>query len=203
MAFTNNWDNNIPSGAVAANQIDEHIRRVRLDVYERLASIFKDINADPLELKSAIIGAKDHSILSIAPHGFMPIDDEDDIERLDTNINTDNSGGGEMYLPLMLPVGMKVRRYAVLVNRGTRTNAKLLVRSINVTTGAAVDIVPLVTKTTAGIFLLTHDAEIEDTVAANEARFIRVSFDYSGLPARGAIYGVQITYDSAGPIASF
>lgn len=55
MAYTNAWSNAIPAGSVAANFIDDHIRQLRLDIDERLATIVNDIDADPLTLKTNIV----------------------------------------------------------------------------------------------------------------------------------------------------
>jgi hypothetical protein len=51
MAYSNAWDPTRPSGAVAANQIDTEIQAVRLDLQERLKTLFgiTTFTADPLQ----------------------------------------------------------------------------------------------------------------------------------------------------------
>lgn len=55
MAFTNNMSVIIPAGSVAANLIDNHIRQTRLDFKERLASVFNDLDVDPMTFKASFI----------------------------------------------------------------------------------------------------------------------------------------------------
>ena len=46
--YTNEWSNDVPSGSEQAKNIDNHFRRLRLDIFERLTSVFGDLDADPL-----------------------------------------------------------------------------------------------------------------------------------------------------------
>src|SRR5688572_18597369 len=57
MAYTNTWAEDIPAGTEQAKTIDNHIRQARLDVGERLASVFEDLDADPMVLKSSAFPA--------------------------------------------------------------------------------------------------------------------------------------------------
>lgn len=48
MPYTNAWSDNTPLGTLAANQIDESIRQLRLDIHERMNMIVVDWEADPV-----------------------------------------------------------------------------------------------------------------------------------------------------------
>lgn len=51
MSYTNSWSNTIPLGSSAANLIDDDIRQVRLDIYERINTILGSngaMTADPV-----------------------------------------------------------------------------------------------------------------------------------------------------------
>lgn len=48
MPYTNSWDDDVPAGTVAANLIDDHIRRLRLDLHERMDELVEDWTTDPV-----------------------------------------------------------------------------------------------------------------------------------------------------------
>src|SRR6476620_10194348 len=58
MPHTNPWDTTSPPGTELAKNIDDHLRRLRLDITERLADIVDDPYADPLVLKNQFTGQK-------------------------------------------------------------------------------------------------------------------------------------------------
>ncbi len=48
MAYTNAWSNIVPAGSDALNTADDQIRRLRLDVQERMDDVVADWTADPV-----------------------------------------------------------------------------------------------------------------------------------------------------------
>lgn len=48
MAYTNAWTDNVPLGSEAAKNIDDFMRRVRLDIHERMDNVVADWTADPV-----------------------------------------------------------------------------------------------------------------------------------------------------------
>lgn len=48
MSFTNRWRTTIPSSVVKVNQVDDHIRRLRVDIDERMDGEGVDWSADPI-----------------------------------------------------------------------------------------------------------------------------------------------------------
>lgn len=48
MPYTNPWVDNIPLGSAPANTIDEQLRRLRLDIHERMNNIVVDWETDPV-----------------------------------------------------------------------------------------------------------------------------------------------------------
>jgi hypothetical protein len=49
-SYTNAWSNVVPAGSDPANTADDHMRRIRLDLFERLSDIVQDWTADPVLL---------------------------------------------------------------------------------------------------------------------------------------------------------
>jgi hypothetical protein len=52
MAHTNAWNVTDPPGTEQAKNIDNHIRKLRVDIGDRLADLVVDVMADPLKLKA-------------------------------------------------------------------------------------------------------------------------------------------------------
>lgn len=52
MAYTNAWSNAVPAGSDAANTIDDQIRRLRLDIDERMTDLVDNWEADPVVSQS-------------------------------------------------------------------------------------------------------------------------------------------------------
>src|SRR2546421_10389685 len=56
MAYTNAWSEITPAGTDAANTADDAIRRLRLDLRERMADLVVSWNADPIVAQAKILG---------------------------------------------------------------------------------------------------------------------------------------------------
>lgn len=52
MAYTNSWTTVAPAGSAAANTADDEIRKLRLDLEERMNDLVNDWTVDPVVLKS-------------------------------------------------------------------------------------------------------------------------------------------------------
>ncbi len=52
MAYTNAWTNAVPAGSDAANTIDDQIRRLRLDINERMTDLVDNWDSDPVVSKN-------------------------------------------------------------------------------------------------------------------------------------------------------
>lgn len=46
--YTNPWTNTSPPGSQAANTIDDEIRKLRLDIFQRMSDVVEDWTADPV-----------------------------------------------------------------------------------------------------------------------------------------------------------
>lgn len=55
MAYTNAWSVTVPAGSELANTIDDHLRRLRLDIEERMNDIVADWAADPVVLNASTL----------------------------------------------------------------------------------------------------------------------------------------------------
>ena len=100
MAYTNNWTTVAPAGSAAANTADDEIRKLRLDMEERLEEVvIEDMTTDPVVHKaiavSLIDGTPDlavvytNALFALPTGGITTIDFVG--ETLDTGSFHDNS----------------------------------------------------------------------------------------------------------------
>jgi hypothetical protein len=122
MPHTNPWNVTDPPGTEQAKNIDDHIRKVRVDINDRAADIVVDVMADPWVLK--------RSALEVAPGGSIKI-----ISMMDFKTTTigkeavyapgvllaysDTDG---LYANVELPVGAIVTLIEVLCDSGDCTD---------------------------------------------------------------------------------
>ncbi len=71
MAYTNTWDENVPTDNDLANTIDDLFRTLKLDLRERLNVIFEDFSADPVVPKQSAYGAKDDKRITFHGSRFV------------------------------------------------------------------------------------------------------------------------------------
>ncbi|KKL99426.1 hypothetical protein LCGC14_1814570, partial [marine sediment metagenome] len=100
MAYTNSgWPTNIPAGSDNLNTADDQLRRLRLDLKERLNDIVDDITTDPVVPKQLdidrIIGTPDLAVVYTGAAFAIPTASVTTIdfvaETLDTGGFHDNS----------------------------------------------------------------------------------------------------------------
>ena len=129
MAYTNPWSDVIPAGTAQASTIDDQIRRLRLDVRERMDTVLavgKKWTDDPIAIDTTSLGAVTGRKIFIPGLACQHVNDEND-----TNWNRDNGyflmnealTGTISVCPVQLPVGVTVTRVRALIanNIGTLT----------------------------------------------------------------------------------
>lgn len=96
MAYTNAWSVTVPAGSELASTIDDHLRRLRLDIQERMNDIVTDWTADPVVLSAiampvvqksayyAIAGPVVSSYLDVAKVLALEITGDTDVNGLIT-----------------------------------------------------------------------------------------------------------------------
>lgn len=196
-AYTNVWSNSIPAGSVAANLIDDHIRQLRLDVDERLASFFTDIDVDPLVPKNASIpiaaingsAAQGLGIWHHWSEGCVMASTMlwDGTNRLYT---TEATGTGNMtwLMPCQVPVGGVVTTIAAAVNKVAGATISLTFYKVDQSNGSETSLGTVssattgyhtITITLAGTTLVagfTYYAAIVLNQPAGAARLLAVKF---------------------------
>jgi hypothetical protein len=115
MAYTNAWSNVIPAGTVMSDLIDDHIRQLRLDIAERMASLVEDWTTDPVEPKAiwkgTVVGKK-----LIIPASNIIMEHDAGMSIVDSGAGVQPSTGRAV-LPLLLPPGVTVTLVELLADR--------------------------------------------------------------------------------------
>jgi len=119
MAFTDPWNVTDPPGTEQARNIDNHIRKLRLQLEERFeAAWVKDFTADPLELRDEVSGFKEGKML------LIPMADI----KTHTGEGANESTGGEyvetstdFFIPIRLPPGVTIKYVELLAHRLSNT----------------------------------------------------------------------------------
>lgn len=117
MPYTRAWSNLIPSGSITADTIEDHIRILREDIYERMNSLVVDWNADPVALKpsDATFALTDRKLR--LPAGLMGIyGNVGDAGGLDFRTDGLVGAEGPLYqghgrMDLVLPAGITIKSF--------------------------------------------------------------------------------------------
>src|SRR5690349_2221452 len=119
MAYTNVWSNVIPAGTEAAKNIDDQIRQLRLDIFERMNDLVADWTADPVVFSPGGSG----STLIIPAASFIgdPVFPPASGNQISWLYQTVQAQTTPIYSPLTpyVPIGSEITKLEWLVDRGT------------------------------------------------------------------------------------
>lgn len=198
--YTNVWTNAAPLGGIAANLLDDEIRKLRLDVEERMTALVTGFTTggatDPVvalpELKGNVIGkllhlhhsawqshsttAPSRSALYVAPSG--------------------NTGTYGFWAPLILPVGCVLQNITGTFDRQGVTVA-FSVGYVDVVTGLLTTLATRSENVVAGIFQkAVSAADLAHTIVTGRFYVIEVDLDVISVGAHFArFYGAYVKYD--------
>jgi hypothetical protein len=200
MPHTNPWNVTDPPGSEQAKNIDNHIRKLRVDIGDRAADIVVDVMADPWKLKAdaqdPVVGKQ--RLISFADFKTTTIGKEAVYTAGRLYAFTDTDG---LYADVDIPVGCTITKIEVCADVGdanditwtcyNRAFAAGGARPASVT--AQNSLATLVTAG-AGVKLMASGV-LAITIAAGFVYYLAI--EASG-PAGNSfdLYGARITYDS-------
>lgn len=198
MPHTNPWNVTDPPGSELGKNIDDHIRKLRVDIGDRFADIMVDVMADPVDLtppyKGNVIGKK-----MIIPFSAFNSDTDDkeanyDAYRLqyftDTHILT---------APVILSPGCTITLVEVLLNKLDATSVDWDLFMIPFVAGGTDDQhVSLFHKNEAAAGRIISSSGLPAlAVAISNAAMYYIGVDAIGPAGYGSIlYGARVTYDT-------
>jgi len=140
MAYTRTWDNAAPPNARDANEIGEAIRELRVDIQQRLASFFEDIDVDPLVPNDTYSGAATDRVLILSPFDIPEADNiAQDLGAGYVSLTTGGSAGTARK-PLVIPVGYTITELALAMSITNGDTTTFSLRCVDITTGAETNI---------------------------------------------------------------
>lgn len=151
MAFTRNYAVNTPAGSVAANLIDDKIREFRVDVKERLASAFTDVDVDPMILKAASLPVTFSTPGMNCWITWQAGNPQDETDLWDGGVDAVypvSTGNVTWFLPCLVPVGAIVDQIDVAVRRTAGAFIEALFIKVLRSTGGTTNVGSIVSAAT-------------------------------------------------------
>jgi hypothetical protein len=173
MAKTYDWSTIVPAGSEQASTADDHIRRLRLEIEERMNDIVQDWSADPVVLRTseALIGTRlviHNSAFVVEPGTAGTVAYGDTNLEITTDVEP-------MRAPVPLRAGLVITRFRALVTHGGGSGEiavalKTLLLDSNVPT--ALQISRLSTTVEGQHMLDSVDLAFSHTIDGDEALFL-------------------------------
>lgn len=201
MPFSDAWNDTDPPGSELAKNIDDHIRKLRLQIDERMeAMLVEDWAADPLAYLDAVSGKKTGKQILIPFGAFLygttgstSKGVEMHTSYVETYVDT-----GPMIAPVILPPGVTVTLVELMADKGDTTSVSWQFSYRLFSAGGSTDDENVIdagtTFSTAGIQIKATGA-LTEVIAANTLYWIRVSATGSSGQAYD-LFGARITYDT-------
>ena len=117
MPHTRAWSVTIPPGGTQAKQIDDEIRKLRVDIDERFADVMVDVLADPVDLKPQFKGNVDGKVMVI-PFAAFNSNTETKETFYENGRGFAFTDTGPVMAPVILSPGCIVTKVEVLVDKG-------------------------------------------------------------------------------------
>lgn len=192
MAYTHAWTDNVPLGSEAAANIDDFMRRARLDIHERMNDVVVDWTADPVVPKTPGSGAT--RIIPAAAFQTLggPMDGSSFLD--DSGLSLHLIGSGPNWAaPIsdFIAIGSKIVKLEYLVDRNTITTVtfSLLSMTFSLTPTPATE---HTIATSAGGLQIVDSGAIAITLDVGKIYVIEVDKGSTG-GQTGKFYGVRVT----------
>jgi len=193
MAKTFEWSELVPLGSEQAATADDHFRRLRLEVRERMSDIVTDWTADPVVLNPSLIAPVNDKKLMIHGSAFV-------LEAASAHNYSDTglvvpSGSGPARAAVILPAGVLLKRVMWLINNADTAALAVRLASMSFTFGAAVTDHSSMNTVLSGTQILDSEALGPISMTISHDRCFFLSADKSG-GAEFTIHGVELRYDT-------
>lgn len=199
MAHTRGWDVTLPPGSTQAKQIDDEIRKLRVDIDDRWRDLFVDVLADPVDLKPQYKGNVVGKKLLIP---FANFNSNTDLKetRYGNGYGQAFTDTGPLIAGVCLSPGCIVTKVEVLVDKGDAASVEFdfLARSFAIgpgRPGSQASQVSLFHGAGAGAgVIIIASGVLAVTILDDQLYYISID----GIGAAGNsfdFYGARVTYD--------
>lgn len=197
MPYSSVWNATRPAGSVAAKNIDDEIRILRLQLQERLNDVLvQDMTADPLVLKDNIKGLKLGLQRLVPFSSFL-----NDLHARENDMTTTGQlngfcGSGPWIASLAIPPGCVIVKVEWLVDKHDATSLAMELRHRAFTNAPAAAIVDNVTNQAATGNNIVSSVDLNITVSGDAYYYLAIT----GAGPSGnsfIIYGARVTFNRA------
>lgn len=189
--YTRHWLDTVPPGTRAAKEIDDAAREFRVDVHERMLTVFSTFGEDkaiPVELKPAYKGNVVDYPMIYGPQILQPLDLVTDTQYAIGFVSTTQSLHGQ----IRLPVGAIIKRYDLWINVQSGTARTTELYEVAPNTGTVTSLTgSLAIPATSGIQLVSS-AALSHTVV--EPSYFLVRVGVSGVVI-AIVWGLRLLVD--------
>lgn len=190
--YTRNWLDTVPPGTRVAKEIDDAAREFRVDVHERMLTVFDSFGEDktiPVVLKGIYSGAAVDRPLTFGPHFLQSTDDEDDVQIIHQYVTLDNINKSQ-YGQLPIPVGYVIKKCEVWMDPNGKATVTTIYSTVNPSTGTVTALSGSLTRSTAGIGIVSSGAL---AVTVTDPMYVVVQCSCTGGSLNKArIYGFRV-----------
>lgn len=189
MGYTNPWSVTVPAGTELANTIDDWLRRLRLDLEERLEdTIFVDMSADPIELIAGIGGNKTGLVQTIPFAAFVG----NMYQSIDYDYRGYTFDRSQYFAPILLPAGAEITKAEMLLDRQSNVGMTWYIYSRAFEDNPAVQVQEKSVNHTDAGPVISSTGDISITIDPDKYYWIMTP-----LPATEdvKIYAARITYN--------
>jgi len=191
MAYTNAWNVTDPPGSTQAAQIDDHIRKLRLDIDERMDDLTEDWSAvQPVKLKDVLAGVKTDVRLVIPSSSFVANDTDNVAWGSDGILSTVTIRASI----IGIPIGATITLAEIIMSasQGAGLEWYLKRRAFEANPAEATNIATVIHG--AGTLVISTSEELDHVVADNDILYIEVE-DPTGFNTV-RVLAARITYDT-------
>lgn len=198
MAYTNAWNETVPTGLTARDQVDDLFRQFKLDLRERIEeALIVNVAADPWVAKTGITGTV---VGKKRLYSFSCFNDWSEAPDVTVGSNLylrDNVGGSHLYCDFGLPPGVTITLIRVLVDPQSVVS-NWIARKITFDASPVIGtVVASLNFSGAGGIQFSSSSALTELVAANQMYYVDVQLIE---PAR--LYGMEVTYDTPSNVAT-
>ncbi len=195
MAKSFPWSTTVPSGSEQAMTADDHFRRLRLELGERIGDFVVDFAADPVVLKPDALGKVTGKTMLIHSSQFVVEPGEDATFEYGESGVTISNNANPTRAPLILPIGVTLNRIEWLVTNGDSAQLVVKIGAISFAVGAANSTVNIMNTTVTGAQIVDSQVSAPFTRTINGNEMLYLSID-KGSGAEFVLHGVRVTYDT-------
>lgn len=192
MAYSNAWDETAPQGSlVDANQLDDLIRQLKLDIRERMNTILAadgQWDDDPVKLAAT---PRTGLVLLLSGHAVQPENTTSGWAYRQTFFESASASPNDGRAPLPIRKDWKITRVSVLFDKSTDSSVTISFEKVTYASSPVTTVIDSATVSSSGIAEVEIFSGIETTDGAS---YYYLNFNGSA-SGKWRLYAIKVEYD--------